>query len=265
MGFRALRRRSPIRTSDLASRPHCRFSTGVGKVNSNIYWRKTKPISIFCDSQTEMSVANLALGPRPGRSSPPATSLQTATQIAAKIDLLISLTLHNWTNFTIAIQHDPDVAAAKDKRDFLAGAVSDLLSTNQVSDAEDLGDVLVQFLYDEFEITVDEQDYSPWEASVKIMRGREKIAKGDFSQVDNWYEEWLEKQRTPGGKIAVQRMDDDEGQETDWDDEDGDEDAELDDVKMRDAPQLVEKPRKDKAEPEIDHDGFTKVVGRRKK
>ena len=217
-----------------------------------------------------MSVANLASGPRPVRSSSPSMISPTPAQIAAKIDLLISLTLHNWTNFTIAIQHDPDVAAAKDKRDFLAGAISDLLSTNQVSDAEDLGDVLVQFLYDEFEITVDDDDNSPWEAAVKITRGRDKILKGDFSQVDMWYEEWVEKQRTGSGKIAVQRMEDDEGQETDWDDDDDDDDDgededERQDVQMSEAPQLVEKPTKEKVAPEVDDDGFTKVVGRRKR
>src|SRR5580698_906951 len=119
-----------------------------------------------------MSVANLASGPQPIR---PSANSPTPAQIAAKIDLLISVTLHNWPNLTIAIQHDPDSASAKDKRDFLAGAISDLLSTNQVSEAEDLEDVLVQFLYDEFEITVDDKDYSPWEASLRIMTGREKI------------------------------------------------------------------------------------------
>jgi pre-rRNA-processing protein TSR2 len=185
--------------------------------------------------------------------------------MSAKIDLLISITLHNWPNLTIAIQHDPDTASAKDKRDFLAGAISDLLSTNQVSEAEDLEDVLVQFLNDEFEVTVDEQDYSPWEAAVKIMTAREKILQGDFSQVDKWYEEWVEKQRTGSGRIAVQRVDDEDGQDTDWDEEDGEDEEEQEDVEMGEAPQLMEKPRKEKLEPEVDQDGFTKVVGRRKK
>jgi pre-rRNA-processing protein TSR2 len=209
-----------------------------------------------------MSVANLASGPQPIR---PSANSPTSAQIAAKIDLLISVTLHNWPNLTIAIQHDPDSASAKDKRDFLAGAISDLLSTNQVSEAEDLEDVLVQFLYDEFEITVDDKDYSPWEASLRIMTGREKILQGDFSQVDRWYEEWAEKQRTGSGRIAVQRMDDDEAQETDWDEEDGEDEDERKDVEMDEAPQLVEKPKREKLEPEVDEDGFTKVVGRRKK
>ena len=209
-----------------------------------------------------MSVANLASGPRPSTTS---TNGPTPAQIAAKIDLLISVTIHNWPNLTIAIQHDPDIASAKDKRDFLAGAISDLLSTNQISEAEDLEDVLVQFLYDEFEITVDDKDYSPWEASIRIMTGKEKILQGDFSQVDRWYEEWVEKQRTGNGYIAVQRVDDDEAQETDWDEEDGEDEDERKDIEMDEAPQLVEKPKREKLEPEMDEDGFTKVVGRRKK
>ena len=185
-------------------------------------------------------------------------------QISAKIDLLISVTLHNWPNLTIAIQHDSDTALAKDKRDFLAGAISDLLSTNQVSEAEDLEDVLVQFLYDEFEMTVDETDSSPWEAALRIMAGREKILQGDFSQVDRWYQEWVERQRTGSGRIAVQRMDDNGGQETDWDEEDEEDEGEGEDAEMGEAPQLVEKPKKEKLEPEVDEDGFTKVAGRRK-
>jgi pre-rRNA-processing protein TSR2 len=212
-----------------------------------------------------MSVANLASGPQPIRPSATSTNAPTSAQIAAKIDLLISVTLHSWPNLTIAIQHDPDSALAKDKRDFLAGAISDLLSTNQISEAEDLEDVLVQFLYDEFEITVDDKDYSPWEASLRIMTGREKILQGDFSQVDQWYEEWVEKQRTASGRIAVERVDDDEAQETDWDEEDGEDGGERKDVEMDEAPQLVEKPKREKLEPEVDEDGFTKVTGRRKK
>jgi pre-rRNA-processing protein TSR2 len=212
-----------------------------------------------------MSVANLASGPQPIRPSATSTNAPTSAQIAAKIDLLISVTLHSWPNLTIAIQHDPDSALAKDKRDFLAGAISDLLSTNQISEAEDLEDVLVQFLYDEFEITVDDKDYSPWEASLRIMTGREKILQGDFSQVDQWYEEWVEKQRTGSGRIAVERVDDDEAQETDWDEEDGEDGGERKDVEMDEAPQLVEKPKREKLEPDVDEDGFTKVTGRRKK
>ena len=60
-------------------------------------------------------------------------------------------------------------------------------------------------------------------------------------------------------------MDDDEAQETDWDEEDGEDEGERKDVEMDEAPQLVEKPKREKLEPEVDEDGFTKVTGRRKK
>ena len=40
---------------------------------------------------------------------------------------------------------------------------------------------------------------------------------------------------------------------------------EEEDIEMSDAPQLVDKAKKEKLEPEVDEDGFTKVVGRRKK
>jgi pre-rRNA-processing protein TSR2 len=46
-------------------------------------------------------------------------------------------------------------------------------------------------------------------------------------------------------------------------DQETDDEASDDDVDMGDAPALVRAPR-EKAEPEIDEDGFTKVVGKKR-
>ncbi len=65
------------------------------------------------------------------------------------------------------------------------------------------------------------------------------------------------------------RAEDKDADETDWDDEDDDENEEGDrvDVNMDEAPPLIDidwMPKK-KAEPEVDEEGFTKVVGKKKK
>lgn len=212
-----------------------------------------------------MSAANPPRGPRAAQtvshssSHAPATNV-TPTQISAKIDLLISLSLHSWPALTLAIQNHWGGPSSTDKRDWFAGAISDLFSTQQIADADDLEAVLLQVMLDEFEVVVD--DDSPMEIALKIAKGREKILKGDFSEVDGMYKVWEGKQGKGSEKINFQRVDeDDEGQDTDWDDEeDGEEDEE-----MGEAPALVEKPKREKVEPIVDEEGFTQVLGKKKR
>lgn len=73
---------------------------------------------------------------------------------------------------------------------------------------------------------------------------------------------WEEKQKKGQEKLPFTRMEEASGdQDTDWD---SSEEAEDEDVSMDDAPHLAAVARKEKPAPEIDDDGFTKVVGRKK-
>ena len=92
---------------------------------------------------------------------------------AAQIDNLISLHLHLWPALSVAIQNAwgaSSPALGEDKRAWLAGAISDLFSQNQVRDVEDLEDILEQVMSDEFEVVVD--DNSLEEVARKIYTGR---------------------------------------------------------------------------------------------
>ncbi|ETI19602.1 hypothetical protein G647_09436 [Cladophialophora carrionii CBS 160.54] len=200
--------------------------------------------------------------------------------LSARIDLLVALHLWSWPALTLAIQNNWGGSAqvSKDKRDWLAGAVSELLTSTppQLADVGDLEEVLLQVMTDEFEVVVD--DDSAEEVARGIWSGCAKLVDGDTSGLQALYEKWQERQKKGGEpKVEIVRAEDKEGEETDWDDEDDDDDDENDwkadrpDVNMDEAPPLVDidwmpkRACKNKPEPEIDEEGFTKVVGKNKK
>ncbi|KAK5058775.1 hypothetical protein LTR84_011039 [Exophiala bonariae] len=210
-------------------------------------------------------------------------SLQPApTDLTSQIDLLISLHLWAWPALTLAIQNSWGGSAqvSHDKREWFAGAISELLTSSppQLADVADLEEVLLQVMVDEFEVVVD--DGSAEDTAREIWAGVTKLHAGDASELTALYGKWQTKQAKNGGKEVVEgivRGEDKEADDTDWDDsdDDGDEwngfpdkpatnrDVDMD---MDEAPPLVEasQPRQ-KIEPEIDEDGFTKVVSKKKR
>jgi pre-rRNA-processing protein TSR2 len=204
--------------------------------------------------------------PTPVAAPPPLPS-----HVSSKIDLLVSLHLWAWPALTVAIQNawggSPQVS--QDKRDWLAGAVSELLTSQppQLSDVSDLEEVLLQVMVDEFEVVVD--DDSAEETARKIWKGADKIRQGDVSELEQLYTRWQERQAKGEQKIQLVKGRDEEGEETDWDE---DEEAQwngLDDrdqdIELNDAPPTIDAGQKQKIEPEVDEDGFTKVVSKKKR
>jgi pre-rRNA-processing protein TSR2 len=195
-----------------------------------------------------------------GSSSKAVALSSLPTQTAGKIDLLISLHLHSWPALTLAIQNHWGGPASDDKRDWFAGAISDLLTNGEVIDAEDLEEVLVQVMLDEFEVVVD--DDSPAEVATSIIKGRQRIIEQDYSEVDQMLARWEEKQKKGQERLLFKRVEqDDDGQDTDWESSD----SEGEDVDMDEAPQLVSATKQDKPAPQVDEDGFTKVVGKQRR
>lgn len=182
-----------------------------------------------------------------------------------QLDLGISLALHAWPALTLAVQSNWGGPNSSDKRDWFCGAISDLLQERPETDAEDLEEVLMQVMNDEFDVVVD--DGSAAAVAAQIMAMREQTARGEFDQIQAMYQQWKEKMEKKGSAAAMfQKVEArDEDQETDDDEDEDDEDDDGDeDVEMDEAPALVRAPRQ-KVEPEVDEDGFTKVVGRRKR
>lgn len=156
----------------------------------------------------------------------------------------------------------PDSA---DKRDWFAGQVAEafpaftsasIAATTTADDAEPdaeyIEELLLQVMVDEFEVAVD--DESSYDVAMEIIRLRSQCRSGSFEEVDRLLDRWMARK----GQKVVMKQGEDEEQDTDWDDTDGSDDEDED---MGEAPALVEK--KEKAAPEVDEDGFTKVTRKR--
>ena len=123
---------------------------------------------------------------------------------------------------------------------------------------------MLQIMNDEFDVNVD--DGSGEEIAAKIIGLRKLTLQGDFALVDEMYSKWQERQsRGGGGTINIQHVTKtDEEDETDWDSEDIEEEDNDIDIEMEEAPQLVKAP-KEKVQPKVDDEGFTEVVGRKRR
>ncbi|KAK3316143.1 Pre-rRNA-processing protein TSR2-domain-containing protein [Apodospora peruviana] len=216
----------------------------------------------------------------------------------------VAYALHLWPALSLAVQNNWGGPDSSDKRDWFAGAIVELFpdlskikslsspsasssSTQQPQissistatlqqqqleqdepDQEDVETVLLQVMLDEFEVNVD--DDSGFEVAEQIMRVRAECARGKFDEVEALRHRWESKK---GAKVVAsyKQIEEDDG-DTDWDSDDGSEDGDENDddqdVEMGDAaeaaPELAQT-KKEKEQPEVDEDGFTKVVSKKKK
>lgn len=196
----------------------------------------------------------------------------------------MALSLNLWPALTLAVQNNWGGPDSSDKRDWFAGEVANQFppfpssntttngtatSTQQTQpqgagqdqeepDAEYLEELILQVMLDEFEVNVD--DDTAFDVATEIVRLRGQCARSNFDEVDRLLARW---QARKGEKVHFKHGEDQDG-ETDWEDDDDDNDDGSDDD-MDEAPPLVETaaPKKEKAPPEVDDDGFTKVTRKR--
>lgn len=225
-------------------------------------------------SHMSQSDANGSQAVNGNSANPPTTSngtvaTTTPNQLSSQIDLLVSLHLWAWPALTLAIQNAWGGSAqiAADKRDWFAGAVSELLTSTppQLADVGDLEEVLLQVMFDEFEVVVD--DGSAEQTARGIWGGMNKLINGDVSELQDMYVKWEEKEKKGNSnkEVAGFVKGEDPNQETD--EEADDDDDENMDVDMDEAPPLVNGARqpRERVEPEVDEEGFTKVVNKKKR
>lgn len=189
-------------------------------------------------------------------------------KIQSKFDLSIALTLAAWPALTLAVQNSWGGPQSSEKRDWFAGAVSDLIESTPDADVEYVEEFLLQIMNDEFEINID--DGSGEEIAAKIVGFRKLTLQGNFTMVDEMYGRWQERQSRGGGPVHFEHVirgeDDDD---TDWDSDD----MEVDDMEegyadedteMGQAPQAA-KSSGEKVQPKVDDDGFIEVISKRKR
>ena len=115
-------------------------------------------------------------------------------------------------------------------------------------------------MLDEFEVNVD--DDSGFEVAEQMVRIRKDCGKGDFEAVRQLKERWDAKggREVEGLFKGVERGEDED--ETDGSVDEEEEDAMDVDVDADEAPQLARV--KEKIEPEVDEEGFTKVTKKKR-
>lgn len=179
-------------------------------------------------------------------------------KIQAKFDLAITLVLDSWTALSIAVQNSWGGPDASEKRDWLAGQISDLMAEVPDADVEYLEEFLTAAINDNFDVHFD--DGSQTEVAAQIIGLRKMTLRKDFTKVEEMYTKWQEKQARGGQKRIHAKEVEAKDEDTDWDTEGSEED----DVAMEDAPELVRSP-KEKTVPRVDDEGFTEVVGKKRR
>lgn len=205
----------------------------------------------------------------------------------------VACALHLWPALTLAVQNHWGGPDSEDKRDWFAGAIVELFpdlsklttlpptsatpanisittqqqrttpntttapassGTTEEPDQTDVETVLLQVMLDEFEVNVD--DDSAFEVAEQVMRARAECLRGKFDEVAGLQRRFEARKGTK--VVGVLTKAEDEDADTDWDTDDDEEDDDDDegssDVEMGDAPA-----KKEKEQPEVDDDGFTKV------
>jgi pre-rRNA-processing protein TSR2 len=122
--------------------------------------------------------------------------------------------------------------------------------------------MLLQVLEDEFGVRL--EDETEVDVGREIMALRKDILEGRTDLVDKLQKKWEARKgkEVDIGSVSVKES----NQEADWDSVDEESDEDDDDVDMGDAPALVPaKPKEPKTEPEVDNEGFTKVIGKKKR
>jgi pre-rRNA-processing protein TSR2 len=181
-------------------------------------------------------------------------------ELQEKFDLGIWYALFNWPTLTVAIQNQWGGPDSSEKRDWLAGAISEQFDSDPLTESEDVEVMLLQVLEDEFGTRVEDQ--TEVAVAAEIMKIRKEAGEGSTATVDALAAKWKARQgkEVATGSVNVRES----NQEGEWDsvDEESDEDE---DVDMDDAPTLVPAQPKPKAEPEVDEDGFTKVPSKKRR
>ncbi|KAI4289299.1 MAG: hypothetical protein L6R35_001435 [Caloplaca aegaea] len=210
-----------------------------------------------------MAASSRTTGPQPAQGGG-VTLPPSPEKIQSKFDLSIALTLSAWPALTLSVQNSWGGPLSSEKRDWFAGAISDLFSSppdDATIDVEYLEEFLLQVMDDEFEVNV--EDDSGAEIASKILGLRKLTLQGDFGMVDEMLARWKEKDSRGGEKVRFQQS-----QENNDDEEEDEEEDRDSDVDMEEAPPLVNAPKEKvvpKVVPKVDDEGFTQVVGRKKR
>ncbi|KAK0922092.1 rRNA accumulation-related protein [Friedmanniomyces endolithicus] len=210
-------------------------------------------------------------GPTAAPPAPPGGGVllaPTPERLQQAFDNGIWYALALWPALHIATTNSWGGPDSADKRDWFAGAVSDLYASRPDTDVEELEEFLLQVMADEFECVVED------ESEVEVARGIWGLRKGLRGESGGdrlaGFRELEGRWRNRGAmkvdfRVIQNEAEDEEEEEEEWDGFGEDMDVDMtaaEEAVPRLVPALV---KKERVEPVVDDDGFTKVVGKKKR
>lgn len=180
----------------------------------------------------------------------------TPAQLQTAFDNGIWYALSLWPALHVAVQNSWGGPDSSEKRDWFAGAVSDLFAGRQDTDAEDLEAFLLQIMQDEFDCNV--EDETEGEVARTILVLRKTLLEGDLSAFVELERRWGSRGMM---KADVKVVDGGDGE---VDDEEWDEEEEEGEDRAPQGGLATVREPSERVEPEVDDDGFTKVVGKKR-
>ncbi|CUS07572.1 unnamed protein product [Tuber aestivum] len=181
--------------------------------------------------------------------------VQLSSQATAKWELGVSLVLDSWDVLTEAVNNLWGGEDSSGKRDWLAGAIVEMLAGRPETDEYDIEETLLQVMEDEFSVCL--EDDSSWVVARRIIVLRREVMGGDFSTVDKLHARFLAKPNNPSAPSMFKEVVDETGSSSSEENED---DEEMGDAAPSAAPESRQ-PRQP-PEPTIDEEGFTLVQKR---
>ena len=171
--------------------------------------------------------------------------------------------MFSWPALSIAVDNGWGGPDSMEKREWFVGVICDMFTEKAHTSLDDVQEMLLDIMDEEFQVML--EDDSDYDVAQRIMQLRDSTSRGDFTFVDRVHAAW---ENRKGSAVVAVNMhkgaDLEESGDDDNEEEDGEQDDDDEDVDMQDAPPASASRARQKQEPEIDDDGFTKVVSRRK-
>ena len=209
-----------------------------------------------------MATSQALSGPTPAPGGGVMLAPPSPEKLQQLFDNGIWYALSLWPALHVACQNGWGGENTSDKKDWFAGAVSTLFGERKDIDQDDLEIFLLQIMQDEFDCNV--EDESEVEVARTMMALRKRLMERDLSYAKELEQRWKNRGQM---KMNIQVIDNEQEVDDDeWEgfgDGDGDVDMDAAEDFVPNLVPVLEK--REKPEPEVDDDGFTKVVGKKKK
>lgn len=214
-----------------------------------------------------MAATPIAQGCQPLAQTTPSTAKLDCTQTNAQslaerkqayFDLAIAFSLGLWQALGTAVENGWGGPDSSGKRDWFAGAVSDLFLSRPDTDEMDLECLLLQVMEDEFDVRV--EDESEVEVAAEICKMKRICERGDFVEIEQLQQRWARVQGRRREDVFVDESYVEGRSESEADDRNMDSDEDMAGAREQNFVST-----RGKVITEVDSEGFVKVVNRRKK